>query len=511
MLFNSITFLVFFLPVSLLVYFLLGYLHMNAAKFWLAALSFIFYGWWNPNYLLLLVGSILFNYCCGFLILVLKDKPKSSSFVLTLGILLNLGILIYYKYLLAVMNWLHATGFYQGSSWGTVILPLGISFFTFTQIAFLVDTKRGKAQERGFLEYVLFVNFFPHLIAGPIVHHREIMPQFAKKETYALHRDNIAVGISIFIIGLAKKVLIADQFAPIANDVFKHTADKHVLEAWTGVFAYSLQLYFDFAGYSEMALGLARMFNVKFPANFDSPYKSKSIIDFWQRWHISLSSWIREYIYFSLGGNRLGLGRQFLNLFITMFICGLWHGAGLQFIIFGLLHGFYTCVNHAWRLFGPKIKKSPVPHLFSWFDGAWKWGLTYLSVLIGWTFFRARTATDAWELIQSMLGRGTGDSPGGPQGAVESILDYFGINVPYWNYSNSLITLAVGFFLAFTLPNVLQLFEREGASLTNSRSDPSFFSFQWRPNIVWGFLLAVLFLADLLMVAGNSEFLYFRF
>jgi D-alanyl-lipoteichoic acid acyltransferase DltB (MBOAT superfamily) len=422
-------------------------------------------------------------------------------------------------------------GFYHGQAWGGLILPLGISFFTFTQIGFLIDTRGGNAHERGFLEYVLFVTFFPHLIAGPIVHHREIMPQFAKKETYFLHWDNLAVGVSLFIIGLAKKVLIADQLAPLAIDVFKHTADKHVLEAWCGVIAYSLQLYFDFAGYSEMALGLARMFNVKFPANFNSPYKSKSIIDFWQRWHMSLTRYFTLYLYNPVSlwimRRRAAKGLPLLKAgettwggyltmlagptLFTMILVGIWHGAGFQFFIFGSLHGFYLCVNHAWRFFGPKSSKAAVTPLVSRLDGAWKWGLTYLSVLTALVFFRAKTATDAWLLIQSMLGRGSGDSPGGAQGVVESILDYFGVPVPYWNYSNSLVTLAVALLFTLVLPNVLQLFEKDGASLTNIRSAPVFFPFQWRPNILWGFLLAVLALVNLLMVTGNSEFLYFRF
>jgi alginate O-acetyltransferase complex protein AlgI len=531
LLFNSVTFLVLFLPLSLLVYYLLGYFQMNAAKFWLAALSFFFYGWWNPKFLLLLTGSILFNYGCGYLIQVFERKPKTSAFFLAAGILANLGLLFYFKYLLTLLNWFHDIGFYHGPSWGSAILPLGISFFTFTQIGFLIDTQGGNAHERGFLDYVLFVTFFPHLIAGPILHHREIMPQFAKKETYFLNWDNIGVGISIFIIGLAKKVLIADPLSPLANDIFRHTADKHVVEAWAGVLAYSFQLYFDFAGYSEMALGLARMFNVKFPANFDSPYKSKSIIDFWQRWHISLTRYLTLYLYNPISlwimrrrvekglpllrGGETTLGGFWMMLAVptlyTMILIGIWHGAGFQFFIFGLLHGCYLCVNHAWRLFGPKGPKGPVSPWRFRFQGAWKWALTYLSVLIAEVFFKAKTATDAWMLIKSMAGLGTGDSLGGPEGVIESILDFLGIPIPYWNYSDSLITLAVVFAIILIPPNVLQLFEKQEPSLTKIRSAPAFLSFQWHPNILWGFLLAVLALVNLLLVTGNSEFLYFRF
>jgi D-alanyl-lipoteichoic acid acyltransferase DltB (MBOAT superfamily) len=346
-------------------------------------------------------------------------------------------------------------------------LPLGISFFTFTQIGFLIDAQSGNAEERGFLDYVLFVTFFPHLIAGPILHHREIMPQFVKKETYLINGNNVIVGVSIFILGLGKKVLIADQIAPIANDIFSHTADKHVVEAWVGVFAYSMQLYFDFAGYSEMALGLARMFNVKFPANFDSPFKSQSIIDFWNRWHISLTRYFTLYLYnpVSLGimRRRAAKGlpipraggsswKDFLIILAlptsyTMILMGIWHGAGLQFFFFGLLNAVYLCVNHAWRWFGPKLPKESSSRLRSWFEGAWRWALTYLSVAIALIFFRAKSTADAFSLIVSLFGGGTGDSPGGAQGVVESILDYFGIAVPYWNYSNAFIT--VGFLFVF--------------------------------------------------------------
>lgn len=531
MLFNSITFLVLFLPLSLLFYYLLGCFHMNAAKLWLVVVSFLFYGWWNPQFLILLMTSILFNYGCGYLIQVFEERTRVSSILLAIGIVVNLWALFFYKYLLTLMNWLHDLGLIHAHSWGSVVLPLGISFFTFTQIGFLIDAQSGNAKERGFLEYVLFVTFFPHLIAGPILHHREIMPQFVKKETYLIYWENVIVGISIFILGLGKKVLIADQIAPIADDIFRHTADKHMVEAWVGVFAYSFQLYFDFAGYSEMALGLARMFNVKFPANFDSPFKSQSIIDFWNRWHISLTRYFTLYLYNPLslwimrqrtasGLPMLRAGETTWKYFLivlalptsyTMILMGVWHGAGFQFFIFGLLNAFYLCINHAWRLFGPKVSKVSGSRLRSWFEGAWGWGLTYLSISIALIFFRAKSTTDAFLLIRSMFGGGTGDSPGGAQGVVESILDYFGVAVPYWNYSNALITLAFLFAFILCLPNVLQLFEKEETSLTKVRSAPAFFSFQWRPNILWGCFLAILALADLLMVTGTSEFLYFKF
>lgn len=529
MLFNSVTFLVLFLPFSLLFYYLLGRVQMHLAKFWLIFVSFLFYGWWNPAFLALLAGSILFNYTCGYLIQVNQVRTKISSLILAFAIFANLSLLFYYKYLLTLMKWLQELGFYHGPEWGSLVLPLGISFFTFTQIGFLIDAQGGNAEERGFLEYALFVTFFPHLIAGPILHHREIMPQFAKRETYFFNWKNLMVGLSIFIVGLGKKVIIADQLIPLVTDVFSHPAEKHVLEAWAGVIGYSFQLYFDFSGYSEMALGLARMFNVTFPANFDSPFKSKSIIEFWQRWHISLTRYFTLYLYSPLSlwlmRRRASKGLAMLKAqettwggfftllavptLYTMILMGIWHGAGFQFFFFGFLNGIYLCLNHAWRLFGPKLK-APLPPFRAWVDGAWKWVLTYSSVAVALIFFKAKSDADAWSLIGSLFGRGTGDSPGGAQGVVESVLEYFGVVVPYWNYTNCLLTLGVVFAFILTLPNVLQLFEKEESSLTKIRSAPAFFSFRWCPTFFWGFLLALLALADLLLVTGTTEFLYFR-
>lgn len=529
MLFNSLFFLFVFLPASLAVYYLLGLSHETAAKWWLAFLSLFFYGWWSPVFLILLVASILFNYACGYAMQVLGNRPRTCSWILALGVTANLGALFYYKYLLALLSWFHDRALYAGPLWGSLILPLGISFFTFTQIGFLIDVRDGAAKERGFLEYLLFVTFFPHLIAGPILHHREMMPQFAEKQTYRLRWDNIAIGLSIFVLGLAKKVLLADPLSAIAADVFRNTGEKHLLEAWAGVACYSLQLYFDFAGYSEMALGLARMFNILFPANFDSPYKSRSIIDFWQRWHISLTRYLTLYLYNPISlwiiRRRAAQGKSLLRpgdvtaegflkmlagpTLVTMTLVGIWHGAGLQFMIFGLLHGLYLCVNHLWRWFGPKkTASSPV---LRGLDGLWKWALTYAAVLVSFVFFRAKNLQDAWGLIQSLAGRGTGDSLGGLSGPVESALDYLGITVPYWNFTNCWLSLVVGMAIILFFPNVLQLFDAEKTSLTKIKAGKPVLSFVWRNNWGWALTLALLASVTLLMITGNSEFLYFKF
>jgi D-alanyl-lipoteichoic acid acyltransferase DltB (MBOAT superfamily) len=503
---------------------------MNVAKFWLVALSFLFYGWWNLGFLILLVGSILFNFVCGYLIQVNLAKERIASLLLVAGLSVNLGVLFYFKYALTLFDWLHSLGLYQGPSWGTALLPLGISFFTFTQIGYLIDAKGGKAREKGFMDFVLFVTFFPHLISGPILHHGEIMPQFAQKETYRFNGRNLAVGFSIFILGLAKKVLIADHCATVSNFFFLHAADDHINDAWIGALAYSLQLYFDFSGYSEMALGLARMFNVKFPANFDSPYKSKNIIEFWQRWHISLTRFMTLYLYNPLSlwimRRRAAQGLAMLKAeettfegfmkmlamptLYTMFLIGLWHGAGFQFIIFGLLHGTYLCINHAWRMFGPKAPKTPGSPLASFFSGAWKWALTYLSVLVAEIFFRAKGVGEAWTVIKAMAGWGPWKWTRGTFGLDVTDLPHLAVAQPSF-YTHWWLYLVLLFTAILCLPNILQIFEKEQPSFTKLRSAPAFLHFEWRPNMVWGFMLGGLFLIALLLGAGTTEFLYYRF
>jgi alginate O-acetyltransferase complex protein AlgI len=530
-LFNSVAFLILLLPVSLLVFYFLGRFKMKAAKFWLAAVSLFFYGISDQKFLPLLVGSIIFNYICGRLIQTYQDRLEVSSRVLAFGILGNLALLFNFKYFIEMMKGLCLMLDYHGVYWGYRALPLGISFFTLTQIGFLIDRKEGKAEENGFLDYVLFAVFFPYLSAGPIVHHREITPQFTKKETYFFNWNNIGVGLTIFIIGLAKKVLIADQLMPVANDVFNNPGDKHALEAWVGVMTYSLQLYFDFSGYSEMSLGITRLFNVRLPANFDSPYKSESIIEFWQRWHISLTRYLNLYLYnpVSLWIIRKRAAKGLASLkteektlkgflitlavptFYTMILAGIWHGAGFQFLIFGLLHGFYLCANHFWRLFGSKAQEGISFFLPAWLDKAWKIGLTYLAVLTTLIFFRSSDANSAWSLLGSMAGIGTKKSPGGPPGILESVSAYFNFDIPSWHHASATITLVFFLIFVWIMPNVLQLFEKEGASLTKVKAASPFISYRWSPNLFWSFLAVFLFLMSVFFLGGTTEFLYFNF
>ncbi|MBT5260335.1 MAG: MBOAT family protein, partial [Nitrospina sp.] len=347
MLFNSYAFIFLFLPVTLLGFQLIGNRgHCRVAVSWLIGASLFFYGWWNPAYLGLILTSILFNYAVG---VSLGSRPAKT--VLVVGIAANLGLLGYFKYANFFVDNINAL---TGSDivLERIILPLAISFFTFQQITYLVDTYRGETQECDFLRYCLFVTFFPQLIAGPIVHHREMMPQFAKDTFCRLKAKHLAVGLTIFSVGLFKKVILADGIAVYSTPVFDAAEAGVILtfvDAWCGALAFTFQLYFDFSGYSDMAIGLGRMFGIILPVNFFSPYKASNIIEFWRRWHITLSRFARDYLYIPLGGNRKGTLLRFANLMITMLLIGLWHGAGWTFVIWGGLHGSYLVINHGWH------------------------------------------------------------------------------------------------------------------------------------------------------------------
>jgi len=297
MLFNSFTFLLLFLPFVLAGYHLCSAIEHRFAKGWLVGASLLFYGWWNPAYLFLLCGSILVNYAIGVLIQATVSRSAVQRTILFLGITANISLLGYYKYCFPLLHWISEHGILSIASEANVVLPLGISFFTFTQIGYLIDCQAGMTSKSSFLDYSLFVTFFPHLIAGPILHHREMIPQFESKEMMRFRLERISVGLAIFFVGLAKKVLIADRLSDAANNGFSRAGNLTPVEAWSTVFSYSMQIYFDFSGYSEMALGLAQLFNIRFPANFDSPYKSASLIEFWERWHMTLTRYLNLYLY----------------------------------------------------------------------------------------------------------------------------------------------------------------------------------------------------------------------
>jgi len=337
MLFNSYEFLFGFVPIVLLgAHFLAGRGQQRLGVAWLVGMSLFFYGWWNPAFLGLIVGSVVFNFLVGSY-LARHRLARGARLTLLGGILVNLGAIGYFKYAGFLVS---AAGHAIGTNWETsgIVLPLAISFFTFQQIAYLIDAYRGETEEDDLLNYFLFVTFFPQLIAGPIVHHREMLPQFLRRGATRLRPNHLAVGITIFAIGLFKKVIIADGMAGYATPVFAAADRGFALtfpEAWSGVLAYSFQIYFDFSGYSDMAIGLARLLGIRLPINFFSPYKADSIIEFWRRWHISLSRFLRDYLYIPLGGGRAGVPARYRNILITMLLGGLWHGAGWTFIVWG--------------------------------------------------------------------------------------------------------------------------------------------------------------------------------
>lgn len=407
MLFNSYSFIFIFLPSVFAGFFALARYSTAYAAAWLALASLIFYGYWNPLYVSLLLGSIVFNYLCGMGIARAETGGAVSlrKRLLFLAITANLALLAYYKYANFFLDSLNTL---SGSHWlaSSIVLPLGISFFTFTQIAYLVDTSQGKVKEYNFVHYVLFVTFFPHLIAGPVLHHKDMMPQFAHHATYRINWNNLANGWMLFVLGLCKKVLWADSFAVYANTLFDgvlHDASTlpTMYEAWSGALAYTMQIYFDFSGYSDMALGIALMFNIRLPVNFSSPYQSTSITEFWRRWHISLSTFLRDYLYIPLGGNRHGALRRYINLFLTMLLGGLWHGAGWTYVAWGALHGIYLALNHLWRAL-------PRPALFrlipSWSGKLLGGALTFVAVVIAWVLFRADSMAQALRILQAMSG-----------------------------------------------------------------------------------------------------------
>ncbi len=395
MLFNSYGFIFLFLPLSFFVYFyLLEKRLITGAKGFLVFSSLFFYSWWNISYLPLILTSMLFNYVIGnSLNENFKKVQLHKKALLSFGIMANLLLLGYFKYMDFFIENFNLV--FDGSiPLLHLALPLAISFFTFQQIAYLVDSYRGETAEYDFLNYALFVTFFPQLIAGPIVHHKEMMPQFASKWNLVKNYKNIATGLFIFSLGLFKKVAIADYFATFATNGFDHAEVLNFLEAWATSLSYTFQLYFDFSGYTDMAIGAALLFNIKLPINFNSPYKALDIQDFWRRWHITLSRFLRDYIYIPLGGNRKGAFRTYNNLLATFILGGIWHGAGWTFVFWGLLHGMALVIHRFWKQLG-----FTMPKLLAWF-------ITFNFINIAWVFFRAREFDDAIKVLTGMF---TGD------------------------------------------------------------------------------------------------------
>lgn len=500
MLFNSFEFIFLFLPITLLIFFQIGKTgNYRFAIAFLVAASLGFYGWWNPRYLLLLIFSLIFNYFIGS---ALSDKfkiPFSKKLFLTLGVIVNLGLIGYFKYanfFLSTVSKLAGTNF----DLENIILPLAISFFTFQQIAYLVDAYKGETKEYNFLDYCLFVTFFPQLIAGPIVHHKEVMPQFADKSTYRFNPENMAVGMTIFSLGLFKKVVFADNIAVYATPVF-HAASQGsaptMVEAWVAALAYTLQLYFDFSGYSDMAIGIARMFGIKLPINFNSPYKAISISDFWRRWHITLSNFLRDYLYIPLGGSRKGEIRRNANLLITMLLGGLWHGAGWTFVFWGGLHGIYLIINHQYRSLRKRLGHDL--NNTNWLDKGFGWLITFIGIVIGWVFFRAGSMSIAFVILKGMIGLN-------------------GISLPESFSIESVLWVIFLLTIAWFTPNTQQWMQHYKPALNHSFiKNPSISNLgfwqrlQWKPNQFWAVMISVISLVAILSISKESEFLYFQF
>jgi D-alanyl-lipoteichoic acid acyltransferase DltB (MBOAT superfamily) len=474
MLFNSTAFIVGFLPVVLLGFFLIGALARPIwAVLWLAVASLFFYAWWRPEFALLMFGSILFNYLVGRRI----NKVRSLG-LLTFGITGNLLLLGWFKYsgfLAGLVDQLTGLGFPIPQ----VILPLGISFYTFQQIAYLVDARSGDGYEPNLAYYTLFVTFFPHQIAGPIVHHREMLPQFHDPQTFKPRLANLLLGLAAFSIGLFKKVFIADPLgsqALLAYGPASHGVVPMSGDAWFGTLAYALQLYFDFSGYSDMAIGLALMFGIRLPVNFDSPYRAASIIEFWSRWHITLTRFLTAYIYnpivMSITRRRLAARKPVwrpkhpeaipftvqlaIPTIITMTLAGIWHGAGWQFAVFGLFHGVLLAINHGWRVLrraaGFRRSYGAIGHAV----GAL---VTFAAVVVGTVFFRADSLSHALLVVQSIAGFG---------GEFHGVVGRFGPDFAAMgparlllHYLTTLkgILVISGLVIIWTLPNTAQLID----------------------------------------------------
>ncbi|MDR3369921.1 MBOAT family protein [Rhodoferax sp.] len=517
MLFNSTEFLFAFLPVLLIVFFQLGRVSQRLAAAWLALGSLFFYAWWNPAYVVLLLGSIVFNYLAGYALARGSDigSPRRKR-LLVMGVTGDLVLLGYFKYANFFVDTVNTA---LGTSYGVIniVLPLGISFFTFTQIAFLVDAARGKAKEFNFIHYGLFVTYFPHLIAGPVLHHKEMMPQFGQPSTYRFNYTFLTVGLTMFALGLFKKVVLADGVAPYATPIFAAAAQGDpvgLLQAWGGALAYTLQLYFDFSGYSDMAIGLSYMIGVRLPLNFNSPYKATSITEFWRRWHMTLSRFLRDYLYISLGGNRQGPTRRYVNLMATMLLGGLWHGAGWTFVIWGGLHGLALVLHQAWRGLRKRLghdltRSTALGHVASV-------GLTFLVVVLGWVFFRAASFSAAIALVHGMFGLNGVSLPdviGLRLGNLGTWLSNHGVAMTPGGGRNFAMTFVwIGALLpvVFLAPNTQQIMHHYQPALVQiETSAPTHIA--WQINLRWAMAMALVLGCGLLSLSRPSEFLYFQF
>jgi alginate O-acetyltransferase complex protein AlgI len=481
MLFNSYVFIFLFLPITWVIYFGLNRFKLvELAKSWILGASLFFYGYWNVNYLPLILISILFNYALTTQILSDKsDKRRKGLFYA--GLVFNIGLLCYYKYtdfFLENLNYLASTQFDALH----IVLPLGISFYTLQQVAYLVDVYQGIAGEKRFIDYALFVTFFPQLIAGPIVHYDEIMPQFQSLRAKLFNYRNVSLGLFIFTVGLAKKVLIADSFSVWVSEGYAHTNELHFFSAWGTSLSYSLQLYFDFSGYSDMAIGLGHLFNISIPQNFNSPLRAGNINEFWSRWHMTLSIFIRTYIFTPLVKMmpKTTFGYSMIAMFLAMTIAGIWHGAAWTYVIYGMIHGIAIIIHYYW-----KKRKKKLPYFLAWL-------ITFNFVNLSFIIFRSPTLKDAKQIIMGMLGL---------QGF---ILPKMGISF--------LSTLKVKMGPYMTNDENLQLIFLVIAFILIFKADNStLFQEKFKPRKRLAVLTGIIFVLCLFGLNRVSEFIYFNF
>lgn len=485
MLFNDPIFIFLYLPVVFFIYFFLNHCRgATCSKIWLVLSSLFFYGYWNSSYLFLIGSSMIANFLVSRLFQSPKLTQSRKKILLITSVILNIIVLCYYKYIdffIGNLNFILSCQleFIQP------LLPLAISFYTFQQIAFLIDTYKEGVCEYSFLNYCLFITFFPHMIAGPITHHKEMMPQFANENSGLINLNNISKGLFIFSIGLFKKVYIADSFAMWANEGFAQVYSLGFVDAWLTSLSYTFQLYYDFSGYSDMAIGCALLFNIRLPINFNSPYKSKNIQDFWRRWHMTLSRWLRDYIYIPLGGNRLGSLQTYFNIFVTFLIGGIWHGANWTFVIWGAMHGSGLLVHRLWLKFNLHM-----PAVLAWF-------FTFAFINATWVMFRADNGSSALHMLHTMFT------------LKDTVLNQ---QLYSFIWDSNLFLFDTNVFIHTILFGILSILGINSMQMGGLIQYTGFLTFN-RSLIfaIYSALLVTISVYCLLIVNGESEFLYFNF
>jgi alginate O-acetyltransferase complex protein AlgI len=545
MLFNTYEFIFAFLPATLACFYAIGIVSQTWALRWIIFVSLLFYAWWRPLNVLLIAPSILINFALARTLQRLGEDEKRSQvsrLVLLLGLAFNVAFLGYFKYSDFGRSVIHDV-FGANVVLTHVILPLGISFITFQKIAFLIDVHAKRVKSFTLQDYCLFVLFFPQLIAGPIVHYREMMPQF-HGASCRFDKENFAVGLTLLSFGLFKKVVIADHIAPFVTPIYEQAASGSAISlilAWAAAVGFTLQIYFDFSGYTDMALGLARFFGVRLPQNFNSPLQASSIIDFWMRWHMTLTRFLTAYIYNPLAlwstRRRLASGRPGLGgrsttigaftyllmfpLLLTMLVSGLWHGAGYGFIVWGLLHGFFLTINHAWRLIRPQIWSDT--RSYERFMQPFGQLLTFIVVAVAMLFFRSPTITSALDLVKGLVGKNGVALPQAIYdhlGPLASWLHRVGVTTvapELWNgeeFGRMAVWIIASLLIALACPNSLQILARYEPAL-GVKPSPMYIAgrrvVEWNPSVPWAFGVSIMAAMAILSLHGRSEFLYWQF